>query len=130
MQERSQTFDTDDESEVTLATPRFDADEARHAHRVVPLDDVHARTDGAQNRKTFRSLARRSWTLSLIIIASLAVAAAGGIATKVLRRARTTQPAPAPTLNAPPAQQSVVEQSPTPAPPAQEGEREIRSTSP
>jgi hypothetical protein len=137
MHERPQTFNDDDESEVTLATPRFDADEARHAHMVVPLDDVHAPTDDARNRNTFRTRARRSWTLSLIIVALLAVAAVGGIATKVLRRARTPQPAPAtelstpstPTASAPAASQSVVAESPSDAPPAQEGEREVRPAS-
>ena len=43
MQERPQNFDeADDESEVTLATPRFDDDEARHANPVVPLEEIPA----------------------------------------------------------------------------------------
>src|SRR5437588_291939 len=96
MQERSHNFEEGtDESEVTLAAPRFDADEARHAHPVVPLDEVPAGTDARAGRAPYRGGARRQWPLSLIVVALLASAALGGVATKVLHRAHTT-PTPAP----------------------------------
>src|SRR5947209_1723052 len=96
MQERSHNFEEGtDESEVTLAAPRFDADEARHAHPVVPLDEVPAGTDARAGRAPYRGGARRQWPLSLIVVALLAAAALGAVATKVLHRAHTT-PTPAP----------------------------------
>lgn len=97
MQERSHNIEGDtDESEVTLAAPRFDANEARHAHPVVPLDEVPAGSDTRAGRARFRGGAHRRWPLSLIVVSLLAAAALGAVATKVLNRARTTQtPAPA-----------------------------------
>jgi hypothetical protein len=97
MQERSHNFDEgSDESEVTLAAPRFDADDARRAHPVVPLDEVPAISDARAGRFQFRGGERRRWPLSLIVVLLLAVAALGGIATTVLRRAHTTAETPAP----------------------------------
>lgn len=119
MQERPQTFDADEDTELTLATPRFDADETRRAHAVVPLEEAPARTYGA--RKSPRGGARRTWPLSLIVVALLAVAAAGGIATKVLRRPRNVQPAPASVVAAPLAVRLA-----SAAPPAHESERVSR----
>src|SRR5436190_21632207 len=93
MQERSQNFDeVGDESEVTLAAPRFDADEARRAHPVVPLEEIPAGRHAALGRALFRVGARRRWPLSLLAVALLAVVAFGGIV--ALRRAHTTTPAP------------------------------------
>src|SRR5947209_3584568 len=94
MQERPQNFDgVDDESEVTLAAPRFDADEARRAHPVVPLEEIPAGRHAVRGRALFRVGARRRWPLSLLAAALLAVAAFGGIV--ALRRAHTATPAPA-----------------------------------
>src|SRR5438477_616178 len=61
MQEHSHNFDTrdddsnnfnaeSDEAYATLVSPRFDADDARHAHPVVPLDAVRASRYGAKER--------------------------------------------------------------------------------
>ena len=95
MHERSDNFkNADDESEITLATPRFDAVEASRAHAVVPLDAVRpAHASVGKAHAFFRRSGRRSWPLSLIIVALLAVVAGGGIATTVLRRANKAQPA-------------------------------------
>lgn len=129
MQERSQIFDEDDESETTLVTPRFDADETRRAHPVVPLEAVRAKTDDALSRKTFRVGARRFWPLSLVVVILLAVAAVGGIATKVLRRARAPQAAPAPAVTVQPVQQNDPAQSSSVAPPASDDGGENHPTS-
>jgi len=97
MQEPAHNFEEGgDESEVTLASPRFDAEEARHAHPVVPLEEVPAGRYAGGGRARFRGGARRRWPLSLIVVALLAVAALGAVAAQVLRRAHTsTTPAPA-----------------------------------
>lgn len=95
MQEHSHNFEEEeDASEVTLATPRFDADDARHAHPVVPLEEVPARPYAAAGRARFRGGARPRLPLTLIVVALLAAAALGAVATKVLRRAHPTAPAP------------------------------------
>jgi hypothetical protein len=95
MDEHSHNFkDADDESEITLATPRFDAAEASRAHPVVPLDAVRrSHTDVGKAHAFFRRSGRPSWPLSVIVVALLAVVSVGGIATKVLRRANKAQPA-------------------------------------
>src|SRR5213595_2329129 len=103
MQEHSHNFDTrdddsnnfnaeSDEADATLVSPRFDADDARHAHPVVPLDSVRARHYGAKARTSLRSL-RHSWPLTTLVVALLAVVAVGGVA--AIRRAHNTPPAPA-----------------------------------
>ena len=95
MQERSRKFEEEaDESEVTLASPRFDAEEARHAHPVVPLEEVPARPYAATGRARFSGGARRHWPLTLIVFALLAAAALGAVAANVFRRSHTTTPAP------------------------------------
>jgi hypothetical protein len=95
MQERSRKFEEEaDESEVTLAAPRFDADDARHAHPVVPLEEAPARPYPATGRARFRGGARRQLPLTLIVVALLAAAALGAVAAQVLRRAHTAAPAP------------------------------------
>jgi hypothetical protein len=92
MPERPQNFEeVDDESELTLAAPRFDADEARRAHPVVPLEEIPAGRHAAAGRARFRAGARR-WPLSLLAVALLAAFAFGGIF--ALRRAHTNNPAP------------------------------------
>ena len=91
--EESNNFNAEsDESDATLVSPRFDADDARHAHPVVPLDAVRARRYGAKARTTVRSL-RHSWPLTTLVVALLAVVAIGGVA--AIRRAHNTPPAPA-----------------------------------
>ena len=103
MQEHSHNFNTrdddsnnfnaeSDEADATLVSPRFDADDARHAHPVVPLDAVRARRYGAKARTTLRSL-RHSWPLTTLVVALLAVVAVGG--GLAIRRAHSTPPAPA-----------------------------------
>jgi hypothetical protein len=89
MQERPQNFgEVTDDPEVTLATPRFDADEARRAHPVVPLSeaDAHAR------RTRFRDGARRQLPLTLLVLALLSAVTFGGIL--ALRRSHANAPAP------------------------------------
>jgi hypothetical protein len=103
MNERSHNFnDADDESEITLATPRFDETEASRAHAVVPLDAVRrSHTAVGKAHATFRRGGRRSWPLSVIAVALLAVVTVGGIATTVLRRANKARPAAASSVVAP-----------------------------
>ncbi|MDQ5835561.1 MAG: hypothetical protein M3379_02155 [Acidobacteriota bacterium] len=89
MQERPENFEAaTDDPEVTLATPRFDADEARRAHPVVPLSeaDAHAR------RIRFRDGARRQLPLTLLALALLSAVIFGGIL--ALRRSHANTPAP------------------------------------
>jgi hypothetical protein len=124
MQERPRNFNaSEEESEATLITPRFDAEEARHAHPVVPLEETHARhTRIANARMRSRRGLRRSWTTALMAVALLAVVAVGGgvVATKVLRRPQANTPAqvevsPAPTQpsDSPPQQQQAETVEPT-----------------
>ncbi|HEX3559318.1 MAG TPA: hypothetical protein VHU19_08935 [Pyrinomonadaceae bacterium] len=92
MQERSHKIEEGTgESEVTLAAPRFDASEARQAHPVVPLDEMPAGSYAGAGRAPYRVGARRQWPLSLIVVALLAAAALGAVATKVLHRTPSTQ---------------------------------------
>ena len=99
MQERPQNFNAGaDESEATLVAPRFDADDARRAHPVVPLSESRTRAPFADARATARRGPRRSWTPALVAIVLLGVAAMGGaVATQVLRRT----PAPPAAAQAP-----------------------------
>src|SRR5947209_2251195 len=130
MQERSQNLNfEDDESDNTLDTPRFDADEARHAHPVVPLDEVRAATRTRAGLARLRDGARRNWPLSLIVVALLAIATLGGIATKVLRRNHAATPVPVsadsaqtpPQTNAtPPQTDATAREQTAPAPPVEE----------
>ena len=112
MQERPENLNAvDEESEVTMVTPRFDAEEASRAHPVVPLAEARPRATFANPRARRGRGLRRSWPPALLAVALLAVAAAGGaLATKVLRRApanpaATQEPAaavaPAQALEAP-----------------------------
>jgi cytoskeletal protein RodZ len=110
MHERSQNFNAGEgESEDTLIAPRFDAEEARHAHPVVPLEETRPRTSFVNTRASFmntpasfRSGFKRSWPLSLMVVALIAVGAVGGaVATKVLRRPNVSPTAQAPVETAP-----------------------------
>lgn len=113
MQQRPQNFeDVDGDPEATLITPRFDAEEARRASPVVPLPGTHARTPffaahagtpftEAQRGAPYvnahvapRRGPRRSWPTALIAVALLAAVAAGAVvATTVLRRPLSSEPA-------------------------------------
>jgi cytoskeletal protein RodZ len=89
MQERPQNFEeVTGDPEVTLATPRFDADEASRAHPVVPLSeaDAHAR------RTRLRDGARRHLPLTLLTLALLSAVTFGGIL--ALRRSHANAPTP------------------------------------
>ena len=103
MRQRPENFKAADEDpEATLVAPRFDADDARRAHPVVPLAEAPQRARRVRN-------SRRAWTPALLAVALLAVAAIGGaVATKVLQSPRAervqeqTQSAPVQTAEAPP----------------------------
>ena len=98
--DESNNFSIEDESDATLASPRFDAADTRHAHPVVPLDAVRARPYGAKARTTLRSL-QRSWPLTALVVALLAVVAVGG--GLAIHRAHRTPDAPASSPASPPA---------------------------
>ena len=130
MRERPENFnDAGGDPEATLVTPRFDAEEARRAHPVVPLAEAH---DPFVNRPRARARRgpRRPWPPALLAVALLAVFAAGGVvASKVLRR---TQPSPA-AAQAPAAVAPVqAAEAPTEpqTPPAAEAPREVADTKP
>jgi hypothetical protein len=103
MQERPQNYNAvEEESEATLIAPRFDASDARRAHPVVPLEETRPRAAFVNTRARLGRGVRRSWPLSLIVVALLAVGAIGGaVATKVLRRTHTNPSAQAPAETAP-----------------------------
>jgi hypothetical protein len=95
MQERPQNFDgMGEDPESTLVAPRFDAEEARRAHPVVPLVETQGRGPYVNAGVWPRRGPRRSWPTALLAIVLLAAAAAGGaLATKVLRRPQASAPA-------------------------------------
>lgn len=107
MRQRPESFKAADEDpEATLVTPRFDADDARRAHPVVPFAEA-TRSDAPRTARLGRP--RRSWTPALFAVALLAVAALGGaVATKVWQSPREqrlqeqTQAASAQAAEAPP----------------------------
>jgi hypothetical protein len=112
MQERPENFEAGTKGpEATLVTPRFDANDARHAHPVVPLAEAPPRAPYANARATSTRRVRtpqRAWTPALLAVALLAVAAVGGaVATKVFQSPRAervqeqTQSAPVQTAEAP-----------------------------
>jgi hypothetical protein len=111
MQQRPENFKAADEDpQAALVTPRFDADDARHAHPVVPLAEAPPRASDAHASRTRGVRApRRVWTPALLAVALFAAAAVGGaVATKVMRSPRAepvqeqTQAAPVQTAEAPP----------------------------
>jgi hypothetical protein len=140
MQQRPENFNAADEDpEVTLVAPRFDANDARHAHPVVPLAEAPPRTPyvHAQASRVRRARTpRRAWTTALFAVALLAVAAVGGaVATKVIQSPRAervqeqTQPAPVQTTEAPP-QPSTLQAAEAPredAPAARPATRDTRT---
>ena len=100
MQERPENFnDAGDDREATLVAPRFDAEEARRAHPVVPL--AEAREPRVKHRRARRGM-QRPWPPALLAVALLVGVAVGGvIASKVLRRAQPTEAAQTPAVVAP-----------------------------
>lgn len=91
MQQRPQNFEeVRDEPEVTLPAPRFDADEARRAHPVVPLSE--ARAFARARRTRTGGVPSRHLLLALLAVALLALFALGGVL--ALRRAHTKTPPP------------------------------------
>lgn len=88
MRERPENFDPAyEDAEATLATPRFDAEEARRAHPVVPLVGAPKGASDANPRTPGRRMAR-----ALLAVALLAVAAVGGaLATKFMQSRRAEQ---------------------------------------
>lgn len=111
MQGRPENFNAPGEDpEATLVTPRFDAEEARRAHPVVPLNEVPARAFYANASRRVRARGtRRSWMPALLAVALLVVAAVGGaVTTKLMRSPRAeqvqeqTQAAPVQAAEAPP----------------------------
>jgi hypothetical protein len=105
MPQRPETFNPGTEDpEATLVTPRFDAEEARRAHPVVPLAEVPARHAPHARRERTQ---RRAWTPALLAVALLVVAAVGGaVTTQFMRSPRAqqgqTQAAPVQAAEAPP----------------------------
>src|SRR3712207_2259468 len=96
MQKRPPNFDgMGEEPGATLVTPRFAAEEGRHAHPVVPPVETDAGTPSVEKRTRAsysnahvrpRRGPRRSWPTATLVILMLAAAAAGGVvATKVFR---------------------------------------------
>lgn len=89
MPQRPENFMTAGEDpEETLVAPRFDADEARHAHPVVPLSEAPVPYVHASRRRG----PRRGWTTALLAVALLAAAALGGaFATRFMQSPRAEQ---------------------------------------
>ena len=83
MRQRPENFNAaDEDSDTTLVAPRFDADDARRAHPVVPLAEAPALAPRAR-------APRRAWTTALFAVALLAVAALGGaVATQFMLSSR------------------------------------------
>ena len=111
MQGRPENFYAPGEDpEATLVTPRFDAEEERRAHPVVPLAEAPARASYADAPRRVRVRGpRRSWTPALLAVALLVVAAVGGaVTTNFMRSPRAervqeqTQAAPVQAAEAPP----------------------------
>lgn len=133
MSQRPENFKAvDEEPDETLVTPRFDDDDARRAHPVVPLAEAPART--RRVRAT-----RRSWAPALLAVLLLVAAALGGaLATKYMQGPRAesaqeaeqapqeqapqeqTQTAPAQKAEAPPTQPSTPAPATTEAAPREE----------
>lgn len=131
MRERPENFNAAGrESEATLAAPRFDAEEARRAHPVVPLAEARPRARFVGTRARERGGVRRSMPPALIAIALLASAAVGGaVATKVFR-APQSEPAAVQAPAAPAPAQAAEAQAQPGTPPAADAPREVAGTKP
>jgi hypothetical protein len=124
MQQRPEKFNTaDGDPESTLVAPRFDDEEARRAHPVVPLAEAGASAPHAGAYA--RGGLRRSWPTALLAVALLAVAAVGGaLATMYMRRAPSTPTAAQTPAAVAPAQAAEVPPQVEP-PPAATATREV-----
>lgn len=92
MQQRPEKFKrADGDPEATLVAPRFDDEEARRAHPVVPLAAAGAHAPNAYARRG----PRRSWSTALLAVALLAVAAVGGAGASMFMRRAPSTPAAA-----------------------------------
>lgn len=103
-----------EDPDETLVTPRFDEEEERRAHPVVPLAAAPSRAPYLDTARAGRARGpRRSWTPALLAVALLLAAAVGGaVTTQLMRSPRAervqepaqepTQAAPAQTAEAPP----------------------------
>lgn len=129
MQQRPERFNTaDGDSEATLVAPRFDDEEARRAHPVVPLAEAGAHAPHA--RAYARRGPRRSWPTALLAVALLAVAAVGGaVASMYMRRTPSTPTAAQEPAAVAPAQAAEVPAQVEP-PPAVATTREVADTTP
>ena len=118
MQERPQNFEeVGNEPKVTLPSPRFDADEARRAHPVVPLSE--AQTFVPTRRTLSGGVPRRHLLFALLAVVLLVLFAFGGVL--ALRRSHAKTPAPIPdeaAQGSQSAQPDAAPQQAAPAPPA------------
>ena len=124
MRQRPENFNpADGDPEATLVAPRFDDEEARRAHPVVPLAEAraHAPYAGAHTRRGLR----RSWPPALLVVALLAAVAVGAVASMALRRTPSNPPPAA----VAPAQAAEVPAQVEP-PPAEPAPREVADTRP
>ncbi|HEX8286025.1 MAG TPA: hypothetical protein VF588_21885 [Pyrinomonadaceae bacterium] len=133
MRERSENYDFagGGDADETLVAPRFDDEEARRAHPVVPLAEASEPTHYESPRAQSRRGLRRSWSPVLLAVALLASAAVGGaVATNVLRHTPSNQPAAqAPAAVVAPAQAAEVPAQVEP-PPAAPAPRDVADTRP
>ena len=129
MQERPENFThAGDDAEATLVTPRFDAEEARRAHPVVPLAEAREPFVGRTPAHARRGV-RRTWPPALLAVALLAAVAVGGVLTStVLRRTQPNTSAQTPVAAAP--TQSAEPVSEPVAQPTAEAPREVADTKP
>lgn len=127
MQQRPEKFNTaDGDAEATLVAPRFDDEEARRAHPVVPLAEGRAPRAAAYARRG----RRRSWPTALLAVALLAVAAVGGaVASMYMRRTPSTPTAVQTPATVAPAQAAEVPAQ-VEQPPAVTTPREVADTKP
>ena len=121
MRQRPENFNpAGGDPEATLVAPRFDDEEARRAHPVVPLAAAHAPYAGARARRD----TRLSWPPALLAVALLAAVAVGAVASMVLRRTPSNPPAAAAPARAADAPAQVEPPTAAPAP------REVADTRP
>ena len=120
MSERPENFNpAGEDPDATLVAPRFDANDARRAHPVVPLAGAPTRASYASAHTPRRRVRRRSWTTALLAVALLAVAAVGGaVATKYMqgpRAGRLPEQTQQEQTQAPPVQAAAAQQTVAPA---------------
>ncbi len=107
MTQKEQIIAAEDESEITLATPRFDETEAETARPVVPLDSVSPADRGivitAPSPREMTSSGRRPWTLALVLGSALVGVIVGGVALRLYQGYKTPASTAIVTSTAPPA---------------------------